>query len=163
MMKCQEVKNELSAYQDHELDPGLMKEIEAHLASCPVCFQASQQMSRAWDLLDLAPQIDPSPDFMSRFWTKAAAQESGFERFLKGMKVFLGNGRLIPVATSLSLMLIVGSTVLVHQINFQNGLNQLKPDDIEMLQHMDLAEHFDTIKDLGVIRDLDTMQKQGAV
>ena len=154
-MECREVKNNLSAYHDQELDAGLMKEIEDHLGSCPGCLQESREILRAWDSLDLAPKIEPSPDYMSRFWTKAAAQEPAYERFLKGIKVLWGNSRFIPVATTLSLMLIIGSTVLVHQINLQNGLNQLKPDDIDMLQHIDLAEHFETLKDLGVIRDLD--------
>jgi predicted anti-sigma-YlaC factor YlaD len=162
-MECREVKNNLSAYLDRELDIRLTQEMENHLKSCPGCLQESQQMSRAWEMLDLAPQLEPSPDYMSRFWTKAAAQESAHERFLKGIKALLGNGRLIPVATTLSLMLIIGSTVLVHQISLQNDLNQLKPDDIEMLQHIDLAEHFETLKDFGVIRDLDSVQKQGAV
>jgi len=162
-MQCTEIKKNLSAYLDHELDLKSAKEIEAHLGSCPGCLQESQQMSRAWELLESARDIEPSPDYVSRFWTKAAAQESVYERLLKGFKVLTGNRRLIPIATTLSLMLIIGSTVLVHQINLQNGLNQLKPDDIEMLQHIDLAEHFDTLKDLGVIRDLDSTQKQGAI
>jgi len=161
-MECQEVKNNLSAYLDRELAPGLMKMIETHLEACPSCLQESRQMARAWDSLELAPKIEPSADFMSRFWTKAAVQETGYERFIKGIKVW-GNVRLIPIATTLSLMLIIGSSVLVHQITLQNDLNQLKPDDIDMLQHIDLAEHFETIKDLGVIRDLDSMQKQGTV
>ena len=138
-----------------------MREIEVHLESCPSCLQESKQMSRAWKLLDLAPKIEPSPDYMSRFWTKVAVQESVYERFLKGFIALLGNSRLIPIATTLSVMFIIGSTVLVHQINLHNELNQLKPDDIEMLQHIDLAEHFETLKDLGVIRDLNSTQ--GAV
>lgn len=161
-MQCPEIKNNLSAYLDRELDFKIMKEIEVHLGSCPGCLQESQQMASAWGLLDLTPQIEPSPDYVSRFWTRVAAQETAYERFLRGFKGLLDNRRFIPVATTLSVMLIIGSTMLVHQINLQNDLNQIKPDDIQMLQHIDLAEHFETIKDLGVIRDLDTMQQQGA-
>jgi predicted anti-sigma-YlaC factor YlaD len=153
-MKCREIKDYLSAYLDGELDLKLMEEIKAHLGSCPSCLQESQQMSRAWEMLGSAPKIEPSADYMSRFWTKVAVQETAYERFLRGLKDSLANWRLIPVATVLSLMLILGSTGIIQQINIQYQFSQIKPDDIEMLQHIDLAQHFETIKDLDVIRDL---------
>ncbi|MBF0504150.1 MAG: zf-HC2 domain-containing protein [Candidatus Omnitrophica bacterium] len=159
-MECREVKNNLSAFLDRELDPQFFKEIEAHLASCPGCLQESQQMARAWGLLDLAPTIEPSADFVSRFWTKVATQESAYERFLRGFKALWGNRRLVPVVTALSLMIIIGSTGVVEQINMQNKLSQMKTDDIEMLKNIDLAEHFETIKDLDIIKDLDSAQKE---
>lgn len=150
-MECREVKKNLSAYLDREMDPSLINGIEAHLQSCPDCLLESQQISKAWALLDLAPKIEPSPDYMSRFWTKVATQESVNERLLRGFKSLLGKRRLIPLFTVLSLMLMIGSTDVIQQIN---------TDDVEMLQNIDLAEHFDTIKDLEVIRDLDTGQKE---
>jgi len=162
-MECREVKENLSAYLDHELDPQLSKAIQTHLGTCPGCFMENQQMSRAWQMLDLAPEIEPSPDYVSRFWTKASLQESRYERLLGRWKNLWGERRLIPIVTVLSLMLIIGSTGIIQQINMQNKLSQIKPDDVEMLQNFDLAQHFETIKDLDVIRDLDSDQKESTI
>ena len=162
-MKCQDVKNNLAAFLDHELASQLTQEIEGHLRSCPGCQQERQEMAQAWALLDSAPLIEPSPDYISRFWTTVSTQETAYQRFIRDFKAFVGGRHLIPVTTVLSLMLIIGSTGIIGQINMQYQFSQIKPDDMEMLQHLDIAQHFQTIQDYQVIKDLDSTQKTGTI
>jgi anti-sigma factor (TIGR02949 family) len=45
-MKCEEALKHLSEYVDRSLDPEARKELEAHLATCPDCACALEEVKR---------------------------------------------------------------------------------------------------------------------
>ncbi len=62
-MNCQVVEESSIAYMDGRTDPGLRREIDAHLAACGACRERSRQLRELWGILDESPVLRPSPGF----------------------------------------------------------------------------------------------------
>jgi len=56
-----EVENSASDYLEGLLEPGLVKELEAHLHTCPSCSEALEDVRRAMELCQAAPELEPAP------------------------------------------------------------------------------------------------------
>ena len=159
-MKCQEFKKWVGDYVDGELIGSLRGDFDEHMDQCLTCRQSYEAIARAWDILGELPEIEPSPAFVSRFWTKVA--EQGARKDLLA-KIF-HYPKWMPVAVTLSMVVIVGS-LNVFNINSTRGeMSRLSGSDSEIIENIELAEHldvindFDWLEDLDVIQDLDSMQ-----
>jgi len=99
-MKCEKVKERLSAFMDNELDRKKSSEIEQHLAECSICNQEMKLLTQTWSSLELWEKIEPSDKFEIRFWQRVREKEQRqplFQRLLQ---------RSIPV-TALGLIILV--------------------------------------------------------
>ena len=56
-----EVENLTSDYLEGLLEPGLKREIEAHLSGCPSCLEMVGDVRRAMELCHAAPELEPAP------------------------------------------------------------------------------------------------------
>jgi hypothetical protein len=56
-----EVENLTSDYLEGLLEPGLKREVEAHLSVCPSCQEMVGDVRRAFELCHAAPQLEPAP------------------------------------------------------------------------------------------------------
>lgn len=152
-MECIKVKNLLSAYQDGELKEAIRVQLKLHLLTCAGCRQEYQQLQEAWGALNRVSSIEPSANYMGRFWAKAAeeTQETGVHHAIKNL---LGYKRWVPALLTFCLVVIILSMPMLGEIKQQHELAQIPAGDLQMLQHMDMAANFDTVRDFTVIRDL---------
>jgi hypothetical protein len=56
-----EVENLTSVYLEGLLEPGLKREVEAHLSVCPSCLEMVGDVRRALQLCHAAPELEPAP------------------------------------------------------------------------------------------------------
>ena len=56
-----ELENLTSDYLEGQLEPGLRREVEAHLSACPSCLEMVAEVRRAMELCHAAPELEPAP------------------------------------------------------------------------------------------------------
>ena len=62
-MKCSQVQERLSAFQDGELNPRERESISDHLKSCSACREQYAEMEKVWRALGDLREILPEPGF----------------------------------------------------------------------------------------------------
>lgn len=63
-MNCQDVRDNLSAYIDGELDKHKSSSMAAHLLTCSHCHQEWEQLKVVSGLLHNLPEVEPPPEFI---------------------------------------------------------------------------------------------------
>ena len=62
-MGCRRIEKRLSAYQDHELEPGERRLVEAHLQACPACRLHYARIQEVGETLKSVADLTSRPDF----------------------------------------------------------------------------------------------------
>jgi hypothetical protein len=79
-MTCKEIENRLPAYQDGLMPPEEHQNIEEHLASCPRCRRAFEDLQRMGQLVGGLDEVEPPPFFEQRIMSRVreeAGQKKG--------------------------------------------------------------------------------------
>jgi predicted anti-sigma-YlaC factor YlaD len=159
-MKCREFGECIGEYVDGELAASLKADFDRHMAECLSCRKSYESIAGAWESLKGLPETEPSPAFVSRFWTKVAA-EGGARREHPAIlfkNVFL-NRKWVPVAMVLSAFVVFVSFNVIKIDPVGNVLSQLSGSDLELIENFELVEHFDVINDLEELQDADVIQE----
>jgi anti-sigma factor RsiW len=69
-MKCSQVQERLSAFQDGELKPQEKEGVSEHLESCPACRERYAEMEKVWQGLGDFKGILPEPGFYGQLVKK---------------------------------------------------------------------------------------------
>ena len=69
-MKCRQVQNKLSAFQDGELRPQERQRVSDHLEGCPACRERYAEMEKVWQALGDLKEILPEPEFYGQLVKK---------------------------------------------------------------------------------------------
>ena len=83
-MKCQNIQEKLSAYQDRELEPKEQEQVRSHLLSCRGCREQFAELERVWQTLGELEQIHPDPWFYPQLVRKV--KEPRERGFLSGLQ-----------------------------------------------------------------------------
>jgi hypothetical protein len=75
-MTCNEIENRLPAYLEDLLPPEEQKNITEHLASCPRCSRAFEDLKRADQLVRGLEEVEPPPFFEQRIMSRVR-EEAG--------------------------------------------------------------------------------------
>lgn len=62
-MRCRNIQEKLSAYQDRELKHREQEEVSKHLLSCESCRMEYEKLGRSWQILGELEEIRPDPWF----------------------------------------------------------------------------------------------------
>ncbi len=62
-MRCRQVQEKLSAFQDGELKAQEQGRVREHLERCPACRERYQEMEKVWQALGEFKEIFPEPGF----------------------------------------------------------------------------------------------------
>ncbi|GEM_PF-3112140 len=73
-MNHTEIRRNLSAYLDNELDQEERSLVEAHLAECPSCRRALQELTRTIEALRSLPQEEPPPWLTARIMARVRSE-----------------------------------------------------------------------------------------
>lgn len=81
-MKCKSCRERLLDYTSGTLSSASKREVEVHLAKCPVCESEAAELRRTWETLGTLPVEEPSPAMQARFYAmleRAKAEASASE------------------------------------------------------------------------------------
>jgi anti-sigma factor RsiW len=115
-MNCQETRNWLDAHFDGELDLPHSVEIERHMADCPACTRARQNLSVLRKQMQAAAFT--APDFLRRTVTRAIEREAGIGSRRKNRPFQFGLGWIISTAMA-AVLLAAGLGESLYRSNSQ--------------------------------------------
>jgi len=110
-MTCEEIREELVAYQDGELAEQDRKHVAAHLSTCPACTQEAASLARVGQMFSSLEQVTPSPDFAANFWQRLEHErqpqpESRFAQWWRELRESMTNWHLTPALVGAASVLI---------------------------------------------------------
>jgi anti-sigma factor RsiW len=104
-MNCQEARNWLDAHLDGQLDLPHSVEVERHMAGCPACSAARQNLFRLRKQTQAAAYT--APEFLRRSVVQAIEREAGISARRKSKPMQLGLGWILGTATAAVLLVAV--------------------------------------------------------
>lgn len=110
-MTCEEIREELVAYQDGELAERDRKQVAAHLNTCSACTQEAVSLARVGQMFSGLEQVTPAPDFAANFWRRLeqereAQPENWFAQWWRELQESITNWHLTPALVAVSSVLI---------------------------------------------------------
>lgn len=160
-MECKQVLKILPVFLDGALKSDEIDAIGKHLESCEACRKEAVKYHKSWDLLSQWSDIEPPPAYISRFWTRLAAETSMTESVFAYLRNLLTPRKLVVAFSTLSVMVIIGLFVFHNYLpseKAEHALAKMNPDEIELISNLELAQHFDVIENIDTIEDLDVIE-----
>jgi len=85
MMTCKDMEQNLSAYLEDILSPDEKRLLEEHLASCPRCRKAIEDLKKAGTLLREVEEVEPPPWFAQKIMSRVREEAKQKEGILRRM------------------------------------------------------------------------------
>jgi len=110
-MICEEIREELVAYQDGELAEQDRKHVTIHLSTCPACTQEAASLARIGQMFGNLERVTPSPDFAANFWQRLEHErqpqpENRFAQWWRELRESMTNWHLTPALVGVASVLI---------------------------------------------------------
>jgi hypothetical protein len=110
-MICEEIREELVAYQDGELAEQDRKHVTIHLSTCPACTQEAASLARVGKMFDSLERVTPSPYFAENFWQRLEQErqpqpENRFAQWWRELRESMTNWYLTPALVGVASILI---------------------------------------------------------
>lgn len=110
-MICEEIREELVAYQDGELAEQDRKHVTIHLSTCPACTQEAASLARIGQMFVSLERVTPSPDFAANFWQRLEHErqpqpENRFAQWWRELRESMTNWYLTPALVGVASVLI---------------------------------------------------------
>ena len=142
-MECAEIKRLLPLFVDDALDSEQRTDIQVHLSSCPHCQKELQAYRRSWDVLKSWPVLEPSPDYISRFWTNLTLRTPWYHHAGEFLKRYVLAPRVAPVWVTACLLLVLSAFVARNYWQIQETemlLTNLSVEEVELIDN--ILPHF---------------------
>ena len=150
-MNCSNCQCEFDALLDGQLAGDAEAVVRQHLANCPDCDAAWRDCEAAWKAFASAPDLEPSSNFVVRVMNAvAAAENSPAPRWLPGWLWPLP--RFATIAATAAVLFSIGFGY------YRLNSNQVSYRDL--LAEMPVVQHFDLLRDMDVITNLDELVPQ---
>src|SRR5215207_7241512 len=110
-MICEEIREELVAYQDGELAEQDRKHVAAHLSTCAACTQEAASLARVGKMFGGLEQVTPSSDFAATFWQRLEQErqpqpENRFAQWWRELRESMSTWHLTPALVGVTSVLI---------------------------------------------------------
>lgn len=160
-MDCNEIKKLIPIFLDGELAADEHQMVESHLGICAACRNEAQAVQGAWEMLGELDDIQPDPNYKTRFWARVAGQTSRQEKIFDYIRSLFLNRRLAPALAAAGLILAV--TLVATYKYFQplptdGRIAEFNNVELDMLENIDLVENFDLIRDIELLSDLEIIE-----
>ena len=159
-MECQKIRKLIPVFIEESLGQRENQLVKDHLAICRDCREELRLLQKSWDLLLDWKDEEPAPGYISRFWTKIATDVPWYERALSGAANFLPRWKFAYQWVAVVVVIVIGALVFSNYIRLQGEnavLAKTTPEDIELVDNIELAEDFDVIDDIDFIQDLEVI------
>lgn len=163
-MKCQAIQKLLPLFLEGALERKEAESVNQHITACPACQKELHLYRQSWEMLKDLKDIEPSRDYMSRFWTRVSLETSPVERFMLGLKTLIPARQVMAMGIALSMivmMFVVGGQHVLEIKRTNAALAKITPDEFELVadkENFELAKHFDVIEDIDFLKDLDVVE-----
>jgi len=160
-MDCSEIIKLIPIYLDGGLAADEHQRVQSHLDTCAECRREARAIQSAWEMIGELDDIQPDPNFQTRFWSRVANQTSWQEKFFSDIKALFFNRRLVPALAAAGLVLCVSfvATYKYLQTSKPDGfIAEFSDADLDMVDKIDLAENFDLIRNIDLISDLEIIE-----
>lgn len=147
-MKCTDIRDDLVAYLDGELDPRQATLIQEHLADCSECRSIGDQHRQVWQLLDHYPPVPAPAGFLDRILARVRLSRGPVR--VPGLRM---GGLWIAAAAVLLVVLIpFGLDVVRPHVS---GGPDLSAEEMEAALDMDMLENIEVLHAMDVLGDVD--------
>ncbi|MBU0469003.1 MAG: zf-HC2 domain-containing protein [Candidatus Omnitrophica bacterium] len=158
-MDCKRLKSQIYEYLDNELQEADMQQFSEHLGACAECQKAYEAIKRTWDALEVLPNVEPTPNYMSRFWAEVATRQNVVDRARARLSQMFLTWKLVPVYVSLCLAISVFA--IRNYMQFEQSrqiLAEMSQEEIEMVEYIELAENYELIDEIEFFEDFEIIQ-----
>ena len=160
-MDCSEIKKLITVFLDGQLEPDEHQRVQSHLDTCAECRREARAIQSAWEMVGELDDIQPDPNFKTRFWARVAEQTSWQEKFLGEIKALFLNRRLVPALAAAGLILCVSVVATYKYLQTSQSdsfMAEFSDADLDMVENIDLVENFDLIRDIDLLSDLEIIE-----
>lgn len=157
---CQDIRPDLVAFLDNELDPAGRERVEAHVASCADCAREVSFFQRTWELLDEYQGVEASPDFLHRLVARIGGDSAAPEGARVGWFAYW----LPRLAVAAALLVMVGlgrmAWLRMQPEPAAPQLAQLTDEERELIRLLPVLgdERFELVRDLRLVEHLPALQ-----
>jgi anti-sigma factor RsiW len=149
-MNCKEVKPELVAYLDGELQDEVRSQIETHLKACAACRDERDALAATLKSVATLPATRPSSNLAEQFWTRfQAARQKGFKA---GFLSLFKWPRPVWVGAAATACLLAAVLLVLPKDK------PVEKAEADIAAHMDLFADYETIKNLDILEDLEYIE-----
>lgn len=145
-MTCTEVREDLIAWLDGELDVRQAARLGEHLDGCAACRAIAEQHRAVWRLLDHDADVPVAPGFVAR-----VLERLGLARRPAGRTAPAFRGVWIAAAAALLLVLL---PIGLQQVS-PGTSGDLSNEELEAALDMDLLENLELLHALDVLAEVD--------
>ena len=160
-MDCQEIKKQIPIYLDQELETAKHREVETHLLGCPDCRREARAIEQSWDLLGKIEALEPDPNYIARFWRSVDAQMPWHAKIFKNVQSIFLQRRWVPALAGTVIVVLVSTLATVQYLQKPLApaeLAELDESELAMIADIDLAEHYEIIRELDFFSDFEIIE-----
>ena len=162
-MTCQQIKTLLSAYVDEALSAAEKSLVDDHTRDCVSCREELRAYQEMWRDLAAWEPIEPTPGFVSRFWTRASLKRPWYVVGWETVRAWTRGWRWVPALASISLCVALVTALVGYRAGRLGTVSS--PEEIalavdssvelEMVEYMELARNLEIIEDLDFLESWD--------
>ena len=160
-MDCHKIKKMIPLYLDHELSAADYQQVETHLQNCVDCQSEARAIQQTWDLLGEIKEVEPDPNYMSRFWRSVDAQMPWYAKIYENVQAVFLQRRWVPALAGAVIVLLISTIATVQYLQKPHTvavLAELDEAEMEMIANIDLAEHYELIHELDFFSDFEIIE-----
>ncbi len=151
---------DLVAYLDGELDDSETRSIEETLAKSPAARRDVEMLSRAWDMLDLLPRLDPGEEFTQQTISRLRAVEQGKQATTAKLGVWTRRCLVAAIwMAGLATAILCGIFTAVQTLPNEG---QQMIDDFPVVEKLDLYESVGSLEFLEELERRDLFENTEA-
>ncbi len=160
-MDCSEIKKLIPIFLDGELKASAHQRVESHFDTCAECRREARAIQNSWEMLGELDDIQPDPNYNTRFWTRVAEQTSWREKLFNEIKALFLNRRLVPALAAAGLILcvtLVATYKYFQPLQMDGRIAEFSDTDLDFVDNFELVENFDLIRDIELLSDLEIIE-----
>jgi len=160
-MDCKNIKDLIPLYLEDELQTTETKQVSEHLNQCVHCHELAQDLEKTWDLLDEIEDIQPSPNYVSQFWTRLSSEKNVIEQAVETLKGLIKNRKLAPIYVTACLIVVASLFALRNITQVQDPafeLASLNANELEIIENLEIAQDYEFIDELDFLANLDVIE-----
>lgn len=160
-MTCRDIQKLIPLYLDNQLKDNELQMVKGHIANCPHCQKEVGLYEKSWDMLKGWQDVEPSPGYVSRFWSRLAAEKSFSEKVIEGIRTVFEKRQFAGALAAASVVVIVGLVSLRNSLpigNAESMLSKMKPEELELVSNLELAQNLEVIENIDILEDLEVLE-----
>lgn len=158
-MDCKKLKTQIFEFLDNELQGFEKEQFKLHLSTCEECQKEYEAIKKTWEVLGVLPKVEPSSNYMSRFWAEILTRQTVVSKGKERLKQIFLTWKMVPVYVSL--LIAISAFSIRNYLQFDESRQMLagmSQEEIEMVEYIELAENYEVIEEIDYLEDFEVIQ-----